>query len=74
MTTVLSFALANWQYPAGMITDETVAEVREKIETQAWVERLHDARVERLQTWGLNRGQCPARVRTADRPWAHSIK
>ena len=48
---LVSVAAANWQHPAGMITDETGAEVREKVETQAWAKKLYDTRVGRLQAW-----------------------
>jgi Heparinase II/III-like protein len=48
---LVTAAAVEWQHPAGMITDETIAEVREKTETQAWAKRLHEARKKGLQRW-----------------------
>ncbi|MBI5092561.1 MAG: heparinase II/III family protein [Candidatus Hydrogenedentes bacterium] len=40
-----------WQHPAGMVTDDTVAEVRQKVAEHDWAKRLYDARKHTLDEW-----------------------
>lgn len=42
---------AAWQHPAGMITDGTIAEVRQKIETQAWARDVFELHKRAVQPW-----------------------
>jgi len=44
-------AAAAWQHPAGMITDATIAEVRQKTESQAWARDVYDTHKRAVQPW-----------------------
>ena len=40
-----------WQHPAGMVTDEIIAEIKTKRDTQDWARRLYDGRKQSLAPW-----------------------
>ena len=40
-----------WQHPAGMVTEETIAEIKTKLATQEWARRLYARRQQSLQPW-----------------------
>ena len=42
---------AQWEHPAGMVTDATVAEIREKTESHPWARDLLESRERQLQGW-----------------------
>lgn len=44
-------AAVNWQHPAGMITNETLAEIRQKTETQAWARDTWGVYKRAVQPW-----------------------
>jgi len=44
-------ASAVWQHPAGMITEESIAEIREKTSSQPWAREIYDAHRRSLQAW-----------------------
>ncbi|MBL7645675.1 MAG: heparinase II/III family protein [Candidatus Hydrogenedentes bacterium] len=49
---LLSFTLsAAWQHPAGMITDGTIAEIREKIATESWARDVYATHQRAVQPW-----------------------
>ncbi|MEI2825936.1 MAG: hypothetical protein V9F04_05630 [Dermatophilaceae bacterium] len=47
----LLLSAVTWEHPAGMITDATLAEVRQKVETQAWARDLFDGRERNARKW-----------------------
>lgn len=40
-----------WRHPAGLITDETLAEIKTKLATQDWARRLYEGRQKTLEPW-----------------------
>jgi hypothetical protein len=42
---------AVWQHPAGMITEESIAEIREKKASQPWAREIYDAHRRSVQPW-----------------------
>ncbi|MCG3199345.1 MAG: hypothetical protein GHCLOJNM_03859 [bacterium] len=40
-----------WRHPAGMITEQTLHEVREKLDTQAWARKVYEGRKKELLPW-----------------------
>ena len=44
-------AAAAWQHPAGMITDGTIAEIREKIATESWARDVYATHQRAVQPW-----------------------
>lgn len=48
---LLSISAATWQHPAGMITDGTLAEIRQKTESQAWARDIYDTHKRAVQPW-----------------------
>ncbi len=40
-----------WQHPAGLLTSETVSELRDKLATQAWARETYEARKRALEPW-----------------------
>jgi len=44
-------ARIQWRHPAGLITDETLGEVRAKLATQDWARQLYAGRRQRLAPW-----------------------
>ena len=54
MVMLLVFLLVGgveWQHPAGLITDETIAEARRKIETRDWAHQVYEARKSSVDKW-----------------------
>ncbi len=41
----------HWQHPAGLVTDETVTEIRSKLENHAWAKRVYASRKAKLRPW-----------------------
>ncbi len=44
-------AAVNWQHPAGLVTKDTLSEVREKAAAEDWARRTLDARESSLEPW-----------------------
>jgi hypothetical protein len=44
-------SIIRWQHPAGLVTDETIAEIKTKLATQDWARRVNDSRMKRLEPW-----------------------
>ena len=44
-------AAAVWQHPAGMITEASIAELREKTTSQPWARDIYDAHRRSIQPW-----------------------
>jgi len=48
---LFSITAVNWQHPAGMITDKTLREVRDKVESQSWARDLYGQRKVNALEW-----------------------
>lgn len=44
-------AATQWQHPAGMVTDETIIEVRDKVERLEWAKRVYESKRSFLEPW-----------------------
>ena len=42
LLSITAAATTSWQHPAGMITEETLAEIHQKVETQPWARDIYD--------------------------------
>lgn len=53
MSSLLLIAVlgVQWQHPAGLVTQETLGEVREKTATQSWAQAVYGSRREALAAW-----------------------
>jgi len=51
MMLIACVAAVNWQHPAGLITHETVTEIREKIAGQQWARESFENRKRALEPW-----------------------
>ncbi len=40
-----------WQHPAGMVTESTIVEMREKLAHQAWAKEQYESRKKQLEPW-----------------------
>ncbi len=40
-----------WQHPAGLVTEESIAEIRSKLDTQEWARKVFAARKAKLDRW-----------------------
>jgi hypothetical protein len=43
--------VVRWAHPAGLVTEETIAEIRSKIATQDWARRMYSSRKDGLDRW-----------------------
>jgi hypothetical protein len=50
-TAPASGAAVRWQHPAGIITDDTIAEIKSKIATRDWAREVYAVRRRTLTTW-----------------------
>lgn len=48
---LVSFGQVEWQHPAGIVTGETVAEVRERVQTLDWAAGMVTSRKGNLEPW-----------------------
>ncbi|MCC6696634.1 MAG: alginate lyase family protein [Candidatus Hydrogenedentes bacterium] len=49
--TAFLVAAVQWQHPAGLVTDATLAEVRDKLATQPWAQSVYDKQKSACQPW-----------------------
>ncbi|MCF6283768.1 MAG: heparinase II/III family protein [Candidatus Hydrogenedentes bacterium] len=48
---LLLLSAVTWEHPAGMITQDTITEVRQKMDTQAWAKGLFESRERAVAPW-----------------------
>ena len=51
MLTVMMIGAVHWQHPGGMINDDAIAEIREKIAHHEWAREVFQGRKETLARW-----------------------
>jgi len=40
-----------WRHPAGLVTDETIADIKTKLASQDWARRVYDAKRKQVEPW-----------------------
>lgn len=44
-------AKVHWRHPAGLVTDETIAEIKAKLASEDWARRVYDAKRKQVEPW-----------------------